>query len=104
MGLISNAALQNGFNPTDTFDPIKELRRARAANAGQKLVDNHAKEEAVLGAALNAHGGDSANLDEDNVDVSLSIIILHSSPGCIQMCPGAQSSWLLVPQMYLCSS
>lgn len=81
--VTGDAALQNGFNPKDTFDPIAELRRARAANAGQKLVDSHAKEEAVLGAALNAHGGDSANLDEDNVDVSLCIIVLHGSPGYV---------------------
>ena len=73
--LTRHAAPQNGINPTDTFDPIKELRRARAANAGQKLVDGHAKQEAVLGAALNAHGDDSANLDQDNVDVSLFIIV-----------------------------
>ena len=62
--------MQNGFNPKDTFDPVEELRRARAANAGHKLAE-HTKEDAVLSAALNAHGDDSANLDEDTVDVSL---------------------------------
>ena len=64
------SSVQNGFNPRDTFDPVEELRRARAANAGQRLVDDHTKEEAVLGAALRAHGDDSANLDLDNVDVT----------------------------------
>ncbi len=97
--------LQNGFNPTDTFDPIKELRRARAANAGQKLVDNHAKEEAVLGAALNAHGGDSANLDEDNVDVSL-CIVTASWPfsGFSDMSWSLVAIFLPVSHIHLCKS
>ena len=68
-GTSQPVALQNGFNAKDAFDPVAELRRARAANAGHK-VEKHTKEEVVLGAALNAKGDDSANLDEDGVDVS----------------------------------
>lgn len=83
------AVLQNGFNAKDTFDPIEELRRARAANAGQTLVDEHTKQEAVLGAALKAHGDDSANLDQDNVDVSaafLSFMALLDAARCSNFC------------------
>ena len=69
--------MQNGFHPTDTFNPVEELRRARAANAGQKLVDKHAKQEAVLGAALTAHGNDSAKIGEDTVDVSAALCMLQ---------------------------
>ena len=38
----------------------------------------------MLGAALNAHGEDSANLDQDNVDVSspLSSSIALDAAGC----------------------
>ena len=36
-------------------------------------MDEHTKQEAVLGAALKAHGDDSANLDQDNVDVSFAL-------------------------------
>lgn len=69
--------MQNGFHSTDTFNPVEELRRARAANGGQKIIDSHAKQEAVLGAALTAHGDDSAKIDEDTVDVSAALRLLQ---------------------------
>ena len=59
---------QNGYNPKDLFDPVEELRQARAANGG-KWEDEHTKTEAVLDTALQVHDKDSANL-EDGCDVS----------------------------------
>ena len=55
------ARMQNGFHPKDLFDPVEELRQARAAN-GPKWADEHTKTEAVLDAALQVHDKDSANL------------------------------------------
>lgn len=68
MGTLVNY-MQNGVNPKDVFNPIEELRRARAANAGDKLINKPAKEEAVLGAALQAHGEAPSTSEEDNLDV-----------------------------------
>lgn len=67
--MIKRACLQNGFHPKDIFDPVAELRRARAANAGHKLVDEHTKTEAVLDTALHAHPS-TVQEEEDNCDVS----------------------------------
>ena len=68
-GLITLPVMQNGIHPKDTFNVVEELRRARAAHHGQKLVDEHSKQEAVLGAALHAHD-DSARIDEDPLAAS----------------------------------
>ena len=48
---------------------MAELRRARAANAGHKLVDEHTKTEAVLDTALRAQPS-TVQEEEDNCDVS----------------------------------
>lgn len=67
--MVINACLQNGFHPKDTFDPVAELRRARAANAGHKLVDEHTKTEAMLDTALQSQPS-TVQEEEDNCDVS----------------------------------
>lgn len=64
--------LQNGIHPKDTFNVVEELRRARAARHGQKLVDEHSKQEAVLAAALHAHD-DSARIDEEPLEASCTV-------------------------------
>lgn len=72
-GLKILSVLQNGIHPKDTFNVVEELRRARAAHHGQKLVDEHSKEEAVLSAALHAHD-DSARIDENPVEASRAVL------------------------------
>ena len=64
---------QNGYHPKDLFDPVEELRQARAANGG-KWEDEHTKTEAVLDTALQVHDKDSANL-EDGCDVSARVVL-----------------------------
>ena len=71
--LTTLSVLQNGIHPKDTFNVVEELRRARAAHHGQKLVDEHSKEEAVLSAALHAHD-DSARIDENPVEASCAVL------------------------------
>ena len=70
------ACMQNGYHPKDLFDPVEELRQARAANGG-KWVDEHTKTEAVLNTALQVHDKDSANLGE-NRDVSARVVFAAS--------------------------
>ncbi len=67
--IMTSACLQNGFHPKDTFEPVEELRRARAANAGHKLVDVHTKTEAVLDTALKLQPA-TVHEEEDHCDVS----------------------------------
>ena len=72
-GPQNTVCLQNGIHPKDTFNVVEELRRARAAHHGQKLVDEHSKEEAVLSAALHAHD-DSARIDENPIEASRAVL------------------------------
>ena len=64
--------MQNGIHPKDTFNVVEELRRARAAHQGQKLVDEHSKQEAVLAAALHAHD-DSVRIEEEPLEASRAV-------------------------------
>ena len=75
---------QNGYHPKDLFDPVEELRKARAANGG-KWADEHTKTEAVLDTALQVHDKDSANL-EDGCDVSARVA-LAGAPHLHCSCP-----------------
>ena len=99
--------MQNGYHPKDLFDPVEELRQARAANGG-KWVDEHTKTEAVLDTALQVHDKDSANL-EDSADVSARAVLAaafhcHCSclslmtvlPACTSEC--AQKCWDPLPE------
>ena len=92
--------MQNGYHPKDLFDPVDELRRARATKAGhgEKWADEHTKTEAVLDTALKAHDKDSAKTaEEDDCNVSAQILLavsLHLHGSCI--CPTAMrfsTSW-----------
>ena len=78
-GFTTPPVLQNGIHPKDTFNVVEELRRARAAHHGQKLVDEHCKQEAVLAAALHAHD-DSTIIAEDPLAASRPVL---NAPGMI---------------------
>lgn len=55
--------MQNGYYRKDAFNPLEELRRARAANAGQRLMAERAKQVA-LGAGAKICN-DVANVNDD---------------------------------------